>query len=309
MESSRKYWVVSPNVQSHAHTVGAWRQASVRWKAAFMGWLPDDEQHRIGPKFARGIEPGDVILIARRFRGEPETVGFGTVVGGFRTELDGFVPHEPFGSLRQLQPFVPMSRAPASLPLLAALNQAAALHRLHPESNAQHETLCRWMDARLNLPDDPQPGAGSAPQLNEVSFSPLLSDGQLDYQVRTQESVKKAEKLEAALVQRYRLWVERQDRTLSIFRVHRLECDAYEEARQNLIEAKCSARREYVRMAVGQLLDYAFIARGEIGECNKAVLLPHKPDESLTQWLDTIGISVIWEDGPVFLDNANGQFT
>jgi hypothetical protein len=274
-----------------------------------MGWLPDDEQHRIGPKFARRIEPGDVILIARRFRGEPETVGFGTVVGEFRTELDGFVPHEPFGSLRQLQPFVPMSRAPASLPLLAALNQAAALHRLHPESNAQHETLCRWMDARLNLPDDPQPGAGSAPQTNEVSFGPLLSDGQLDYQVRTQESVKKAEKLEAALVERYRLWVERQDRTLSIFRVHRLECDAYEQARQNLIEAKCSARREYVRMAVGQLLDYAFIARGEIGDCNKAVLLPHKPDELLTQWLDTIGISVIWEDGPAFLDNANGQFT
>jgi hypothetical protein len=78
MSTSRKYWVVSPNVRFDAKTVAAWRQASVKWQAAFMGWHPDDEAHRLGPKFARGIEPGDVILIARRANGKPETVGFGT---------------------------------------------------------------------------------------------------------------------------------------------------------------------------------------------------------------------------------------
>jgi hypothetical protein len=62
-------------------------------------------------------------------------------------------------------------------------------------------------------------------------------------------------------------------------------------------------------MAVGQLLDYAFHTLNKIGNCHQAVLLPNKPDPSLMEWLDTLNISVIWEDGAVFLDNANGQFT
>jgi hypothetical protein len=109
-------------------------------------------------------------------------------------------------------------------------------------------------------------------------------------------------KREAALVTRYRLWIEHQDRKLHVFRVHRFQCDAYEEARHNLIEAKCSASREYVRMAVGQLLDYAFQVQDEIGECHKAILVPNKPDMSLVRWLETLGISAIWEDNSVFLE-------
>jgi len=309
METSGKYWVVSPNVRFNPRTVNDWRQASVKWKSAFMGWQPDDDRHRLGPKFAHAIQPGDTILIARRSGGEPETVGFGTVVGGFKTRLSRFKPHEPFGSLRQLDPFVPMSRPPASLPLLEAVNQTAALHQLHPEWNPQHRVLCRWLDAKLATAGKTELGKPSQRQAREVKFGPLPSDGQLEYQVRTPELVKQAKKREAALVTRYRLWIEHQDRKLRVFRVHRLQCDAFEESRQNLIEAKCSASREYVRMAVGQLLDYAFQAQDEIGECHKAILVPSKPDMSLVQWLETLGISVIWEDGSVFLDNANGQFT
>jgi hypothetical protein len=129
--------------------VNDWRQASVKWEAAFMGWHPKDDRHCLGPKFAHAIQPGDTILIARRFRGEPETVGFGTVVGEFKTRLNRFKPHETFGSLRQLDPFIPMSRPPASLPFSDALNQTAALHQLHPEWNPQHKSLCRWLDAKL----------------------------------------------------------------------------------------------------------------------------------------------------------------
>ena len=35
-------------------------------------------------------------------------------------------------------------------------------------------------------------------------------------------------------------------------------CDRFEKKRHNLIEAKSSTKREYIRMAVGQLLDYAY---------------------------------------------------
>lgn len=117
MSSSRKYWVVSPNVRFDAKNVAAWRQASVKWRAAFMGWHPNDEAHRLGPKFARGIEPGDVILIARRANGKPETVGFGTVVGKFRTRLKGFRAPESFGSLRRLEPFIPHEPSTGSSPV------------------------------------------------------------------------------------------------------------------------------------------------------------------------------------------------
>ncbi len=155
MAIQRQYWVVSPNVRFNSRTVGAWREASVKWKAAFMGWQPNDPNHKIGGKFARDIQPGDVILIARRHQNEPEVVGFGRVVGEFKTSLAGFRPVETFGSLRRLHPFVPFSRAPKNLPFMDAITQIAALRKLDPENNPNHERLCRWLDGRLlvtNLP-------------------------------------------------------------------------------------------------------------------------------------------------------------
>jgi hypothetical protein len=58
---------VSPNVRFDNSTVSDWRQASVRWKAAFMGWKPYDRKHKqIGHMFANVVQPGDILLIARR---------------------------------------------------------------------------------------------------------------------------------------------------------------------------------------------------------------------------------------------------
>lgn len=310
MTTSRKYWVVSPNVGYSYTTVGEWRQASVKQKAAFMGWRPDDENHRLGSKFAYSIRPGDTILIARRRRGKPEIVGFGRVVGNVRKRLRGFKPPKPFGSLRQLDPFVPMSRASKRLPFSSALNQIAALHQLHPDKNPDHEILCRWMDRKLAS------GKTTAKQKKRLSgrtkgihLRPLPNDKQLEYQTRTRRSASQARKSEAELVARYREWIERQDRELKIFKNHEIQCDAYEEDRKNLIEAKCAATRQYLRMAVGQLLDYSFQAKDDFAIRHKAILLPMKPHAALLKWLDSLEIGVIWEERSVFLDNANGQFT
>jgi hypothetical protein len=54
----------------------------VKWQAAFMGWSPASPRFRLGPKFAHAIKPGNSILIARRFHGKPETVGFASCCGG-----------------------------------------------------------------------------------------------------------------------------------------------------------------------------------------------------------------------------------
>jgi len=104
----KRYWVVSPNVRNDERTVSDWRQASVREHAAFMGWFPDEFEHgEMGPKFAgttaRGVMPGDVILIARRHDHEPEIVGFGVVVGEHTKKTRAKTP-DTFGSLRKLSP-------------------------------------------------------------------------------------------------------------------------------------------------------------------------------------------------------------
>ena len=86
-------------------------------------------------------------------------------------------------------------------------------------------------------------------------------------------------------------------------------CDAYERDRGNLLEAKCSAKREYIRMAVGQLLDYAYLGKKVIGNPNMAVLLPEKPDMESIEWLSRLHIFVVWKEKDVFIGNASGLFT
>lgn len=88
-----------------------------------------------------------------------------------------------------------------------------------------------------------------------------------------------------------------------------LHCDAYEKERGNLVEAKWSADREYIRMAVGQLLDSSYLGRKRFGKPNMAILLPERPTSKSVEWLSERHNSVVWEEEDVFLDNANGLFT
>jgi hypothetical protein len=119
----------------------------------------------------------------------------------------------------------------------------------------------------------------------------------------------RANNVETALVGRYADWLEKQGCRLQAIRFGGLCCDGYEGNRRNLIEAKSSTKREDIRMAVGELLDYAFLARKKFGELNKAVLLPAKPKADIEKWLRDMRISVIWRELKSFSDNANGQFT
>ena len=310
-DANRHYWVVSPNVNNNDQTVSDWRQASVKWKVAFMGWQPDDRKHKqIGYKFAHVIKPSDILLIARRHNEVPEVVGCGVVVGEFKKSLKGFKPPHRFGSLRRLSPFKPLSAAPAKLPIIDALGQTAALARLHPHRNSNHRLICDWMERKLgNLAEK----ASSTGRLDKsevgIHLKPLRHDGELEYEVRTRQKVFLANKAEAQLIGEYSQWLEAQDRKLEIANYKGLRCDAYEKERGNLIEAKCSSDREYIRMAVGQLLDYSYLGRERFGKPNMAILLPERPDPKSVEWLSELNISVIWKEKDVFLDDANGLFT
>jgi hypothetical protein len=317
------YWVVSPNVRYKESTVDAWRRASVRAQAAFMGWYPNDWDHgQMGPKFAgrtkRGIKPGDIIIIARRHHHEPEIIGFGVVRGEFAKRIVGLKTPESFGSLRRLRPFIPWTGSPPrDVPIMEAVRHIKALVQLHPDWYGAHGKVCDWLDEQLQ---NRRPSGGTGERTNKHQQSQKKSspiprivsspeNHQLDYTFQTKAKIIRARKVEAQLLEGYRGWLERQDRKLFAVKYNFLQCDAYEEARRNLIEAKSSARRENIRMAVGQLLDYAYQGNRKFGNPHKAILLPREPSHEIVNWLDSLDIKVIWRDKKVFLDNANGRFT
>ena len=315
---AKNYWVVSPNVKNDKDTVGGWKNESVVNDAAFMGYGPKYYDHDKSGKFAGntkqgllGIMPGDVILIARRKDGEPDIAGFGVVYGKHKTALKGFKPpgNKPFGSLRNLSPFIPWSRQPSGIPLKDVLDHTKALARLHPDKYDSHKKVCDWMEQYLSnkngksgdkhhaTTERKRRPLVMAPKINLVD---LPESHQLDYKRQTQSKVTKAKKREAALLGGYRDWLKKQNRKLEEARYRTnsgtLRCDGYEKKEGNLIEAKSSAQREHIRMAVGQLLDYAFQGKEKLGEPNKAILLPKKPDKDIEKWLFSLKISVIWRE-------------
>jgi hypothetical protein len=319
-KDDRRYWVVSPNVGNNEATVSDWRQASVAGHAAFIGWHSNDRGHGAsGHKFAHSVKPGDVILIARSHQNEPEIVGFGVVRGKFQTTLKGVrLPYRP-GSIRRLSPFLPRSRVPMGMPLLSVLTWTRALAELHPKTNSTHKKLCDWVEKELKRDRHWANGGNSQKRVStkarktkrtaSVRIGSPPGSFQEDYTVRTTQQVKTEKKREAALVARYTQWLKRQGRALRTVLYTQLRCDGYEQDRGNLIEAKSSASREHLRMAVGQLADYSYQGKEKFGEPNKGVLVPEKPSQDLISWLASMGISIIWPKKKMFLDTANGQFT
>lgn len=105
---------------------------------------------------------------------------------------------------------------------------------------------------------------------------------------------------EVLLVTRFEEWALAKGRTIGRveFRTsdgERLVADAYEPRRRLLIEAKASYARPFIRMAIGQLLDY----RLQLGiEAPMAVLLPKQPPPSIVDLLKSCGIGLIVEIAP-----------
>jgi hypothetical protein len=133
----------------------------------------------------------------------------------------------------------------------------------------------------------------------------------LKYLVVTKRAARLATKRETKLVDDYCSHLRRKHRELKSRRWEgNLQCDGYEEKRNNLIEAKAFCEREHIRMAVGELFDYAFRLKKEFGEePNKAILLPQRPDPRSVECLHDLKIAVVWKEKGVFLDDSNGRFT
>jgi hypothetical protein len=309
MARSRNFWVVSPNVRFNRITEPKWSDATIRLRSAFMGWGSEDKAHSgIGFKFAHQIQPGDVILVARRFHKQPDLVGVGVVAGRFEAYRKSLDTPQEFGSRRRLQPFKPVTRVPRGIPIMSALGHIKALRQLHPDRDEDQRRVCNWLLKVLSLRE---PSKSETVHHSDVEtlVRELRLGTELEYKVQRRESAAIAKRTEAKLVLAYQKWLERKARVLHVARYGRLNCDVYEKNRNNLIEAKQSTKRESIRMAAGQLLDYSFAGRKQIGKPKMAILLPKRPNEETLGWLREIGVYLVWKEGRTFRDNCNGQFT
>jgi hypothetical protein len=139
--------------------------------------------------------------------------------------------------------------------------------------------------------------------------SPLRRKWQAEYPVRSRKRSFYAARKEEQLVHRYEdSLLGRRRKLVRTKYLGNTECDAMEMRRRNLVEAKSSATRESIRMAVGQLLDYEFQGKSKYGRVNKGILVPTRPDQGVERWLRSLKISLIWPEGGEFRDNCNGRF-
>jgi hypothetical protein len=141
-----------------------------------------------------------------------------------------------------------------------------------------------------------------------VRRKPHVDPAQFDFSQRSAKAVRIAKAREAALMRGYKKCLWDSGHVVERLLFGRLVCDAHEEDRNNLIEVKSSNGRGYIRMAVGQLLDYAFLGKEKFGTPHMAILLPKKPKDEILTWLLGLQISAIWKQGKTFDDNARGQF-
>jgi len=314
VREGRRFWCVSPNVNND-RLATEWKRLVLLKHAAFMGYRPDG--HTIGRRFVEEIRKGDMILIARQHKTEPDFVAFGVVQGDKAETRMRHVPPEDgnLGSLWRLKPF--HTRRPPVGPLASVLRRhKMSLVEIVPDRSPDHRKLCAWMERQLrrkrhhviqrHRPADPGMRQGAD---NDISLHLFIDRGKREYRRHTRSTIQNALKTEWTLLQDYKRWLRRQDRHLKVGRYGRLQSDAYEEANKNLIEAKSSIKREYVRMGVGQLLDYSYQGRRKFGRPNMALLLPVRPRAWSIKWLKPLKISVVWREGRIFRDNAKGRFS
>lgn len=107
---------------------------------------------------------------------------------------------------------------------------------------------------------------------------------------------------ERHLVRMYEDWLGRRvDSYVIPTKVGALRTDAFDDERNLLIEAKSNVERPSLRMAVGQLWDYA---RQLPSDPSVAVLLPSKPDIDGMAFLESCGVRAIWQTAAGFHDTV-----
>lgn len=136
-----------------------------------------------------------------------------------------------------------------------------------------------------------------------------------EYQVRRVdegESVRAVSRREFELQTRFGEWLRARGEDVQVLRLTEdgvtIVPDLYVPTLSQVVEAKKSTARIYVRTAIGQALDYAAVARRSGLAVRPAVLLPSQPDGSMVQLCTSVGIVVWWrEDDGGFVSTGAGS--
>ncbi|MFV0307464.1 MAG: hypothetical protein ACK5OX_06955 [Desertimonas sp.] len=131
---------------------------------------------------------------------------------------------------------------------------------------------------------------------------PVLRASQDGFTVTPVVEQRRAFRHESQLVDRYCRMVAMRGRNCVRFEYpNGCQCDLYVVETDLLVEAKASASRDHVRMAIGQLMDYRRFHPG----ASIAVLTPTKPDEDVIDIIHSVGATAIWEEGSNFVGSRS----
>jgi hypothetical protein len=168
------------------------------------------------------------------------------------------------------------------------------------ESTDKHDDLRKVIVFRLRSVDSApkldKPMSAGEPQVDDIA---LEDDDRATVTVSPQGESREAVLREASLVKRYVKWLEQQGYESTRKKISlptpglHLTVDLYDKTREELIEAKSSAARPYVRLALGQILDYSrFVSSAK----QLAVLFPTRPVDDLVELLLSHGVTCIYEN-------------
>jgi hypothetical protein len=189
----------------------------------------------------------------------------------------------------------------------SSLNQKGYRH-LTDEQGEHARALLEALETpgkKLRRPAKPRP--------QPVVVAIPIEKGNVEaYDTKTKKEVVRARREESKLVEDFAALLTRQGDSVCRHKITvpgaggPLYSDLYNETRGQLIEAKAGTSRSDVRMAIGQLADYARMIKPP-PRC--AVLLEARPPQELIDLLHSQDLAVIWRDGPGFCDNSGGTFT
>ncbi|WP_047238181.1 hypothetical protein [Chromobacterium subtsugae] len=153
--------------------------------------------------------------------------------------------------------------------------------------------------------------AQASPANTNVVDVPIEASNTETFNIKASDVPREAERRESGLVQRFMAFMKTQGITQAIRKKiippgedSPLFCDIFFPEIGLLVEAKGSADRNAIRMAVGQLLDY----RRHIPETKRsAILVPGKPSADLCDFATECRIEVYWAKSEADFDLLGTQ--
>jgi hypothetical protein len=219
---------------------------------------------------------------------------------------DAVLKHHEQG--RTLRLFKEVSSRPSKVRYLGEyrLDQAKSYHFDEaPDRHGDPRKVIVFHLRRADLPPelDDQTGAKEGPLVEDIS----VEANNAETFTRNLGETVDASREEARLLDRYITWLKVHGHKTHRKRISLPEAgprsslmtDLYDVENDELVEAKSSAARHYVRLALGQILDYARY----IKTAKRAVLLPTKPSRDMIELLSKYNVACIYE-----IANTQGEF-